>query len=69
MVETDYDNYAAYVECTEDGSQNYAVISLTDINDVDPVLISYLQEKLKSLGANFENIGIIVHDEACLYSQ
>ncbi len=36
MVETDYETYAAYVECNEDESQNYCVISSPSLNPISP---------------------------------
>ena len=39
MVETDYENYAAYVECDEENNLNYPVISSTTL-DIDPFTLA-----------------------------
>ncbi len=39
MVETDYENYAAYVECDEEKGYNFPVISSTT-GTIDPVTLA-----------------------------
>lgn len=68
MVETDYDNYAAYVECDlAHPGVNYPVISSPNLDGVDEATVDRLTAVFADLGANADNMVKIVHDQECDY--
>ena len=67
VVETDYETYAAYIECDAEADRNIPVISSTS-KDIDPALVDRLRNLFAELGANIDNFSQIVHDDACVYS-
>ncbi len=66
MVDTDYETYAAYIECNEERDQNFPIISSTTL-DLDPEIVADLTDQLQSLGANMGAFVQVRHDDDCVY--
>jgi len=66
MVETDYENYAAYIECDEVNGYNFPVISSTS-TEIDPLTLGRLTQLLQDLGGNMDAFTEIRHDLECNY--
>lgn len=66
MVETDYDTYAAYVECDDATERIFPVISSTT-PDLNQALVDRLILQFISLGLPMDNFVRVVHDDNCQY--